>query len=222
MSTTRMRLALACLRLLAALALVLQAAGIASAAVWTDPTDYPPGATVTIRGDNSDPDNDHNFAGGEAVHVAVVGPNGGYTLACDATADGNGAWACDVTLSSDPALAVGEYTFTATGLTSGNVERGTFTDANPSADLDQCANDPFPSPSTDGCSASASDWVNGNLGASKASYVEGDSIPYRLKFGNLSTSGSHNVIIEWDTTKGGIHALDYLTSYNRTVATVRL
>ena len=63
------------------------------------------------------------------MHVDVIGPNGGYTLACDAVADDTGAWACEVTLSSDPALAVGEYNFTATGLTSGNVETGTFTDA---------------------------------------------------------------------------------------------
>src|SRR5689334_11904788 len=48
------------------------------------------------------------------------------------------------------------------------------------ANLDQCANDPAPSPNTDGCSASASDWVNGNVNQSKANYVEGDSIPYRM------------------------------------------
>src|SRR3954467_14955030 len=54
------------------------------------------------------------------------------------------------------------------------------TAANPSANLDQCANDPAPSPSTDGCNSSATQWVNGNLGASKSVYQEGDSIPYRL------------------------------------------
>jgi hypothetical protein len=37
--------------------------------------------------------------------------------------------------------------------------------ANPSADIDQCANDPAPSPSSDGCNGNASQWVNGNLGA---------------------------------------------------------
>src|SRR4029079_18914598 len=30
---------------------------------------------------------------------------------------------------------------------------------------------------------------------------------------------SHKVTIEWDTTKGGTHAIDYLTTFNRTVAT---
>jgi len=38
---------------------------------------------------------------------------------------------------------------------------GAATAANPSADLDQCANGPAPSPSTDGCDSAAADWVNG-------------------------------------------------------------
>jgi uncharacterized repeat protein (TIGR01451 family) len=89
--------------------------------------------------------------------------------------------------------------------------------ANPSANLDQCANGPAPSPSSDGCDGTPNtDWVNGNLGASKAVYFEGDSIPYRLTFDNLSLA-SHTVIIEWDTTKGGKHALDYIDSYNQSV-----
>ncbi|MBI5037147.1 MAG: DUF11 domain-containing protein [Candidatus Kerfeldbacteria bacterium] len=90
--------------------------------------------------------------------------------------------------------------------------------ASPSANLDQCANDPAPSPSTNGCSTSATEWVNGNLGASKSVYYEGDSIPYRMVFGDLSL-GSHTVTIEWDTTKSGKHAIDYLTTYNRSVTT---
>ena len=88
---------------------------------------------------------------------------------------------------------------------------------NPSADIDQCANDPSPSSPTDGCNSLASQWVNGNLGSSKSIYREGDSIPYRLKFGNLSLS-SHTVTIEWDTTKSSKHALDYITTFNASVA----
>jgi hypothetical protein len=89
--------------------------------------------------------------------------------------------------------------------------------ANPSATLDQCANGPLSSPSN--CSPDA--WVNGNLGSSKAHYLEGDSIPYRLVFGSLSfgpNSTPHTVTIEWDTTKSGKHAIDYLTTFDRTVA----
>ena len=89
---------------------------------------------------------------------------------------------------------------------------------NPSADIDQCANDPANSSPNDGCDTSATQWVNGNLGASKSVYGEGDSIPYRLRFGNLSLA-PHNVVIEWDTTKAGKHALDYITTYTRSVTT---
>src|SRR6185503_9195025 len=89
--------------------------------------------------------------------------------------------------------------------------------ASPAANLDQCANDPAPSPHTNGCATAASEWVNGNLGSSKSVYLEGDSVPYRMLLTDLSL-GSHSLVIEWDTTKSGKHALDYITSYNRTVA----
>ncbi|HEY4227803.1 MAG TPA: hypothetical protein VGM49_05655 [Candidatus Limnocylindrales bacterium] len=90
--------------------------------------------------------------------------------------------------------------------------------ANQAANLDQCANDPAPSPSTDGCNSSANQWVNGNLGSSKSLYFEGDSIPYRMTLTNLVTGGTiHRLTIEWDTTKGGKHAIDYLTTFNQTV-----
>jgi uncharacterized repeat protein (TIGR01451 family) len=88
---------------------------------------------------------------------------------------------------------------------------------NPAADLDQCANDPLPSSHLDGCNTSGTQWVNGNLGASKSVYFEGDSIPYRMKFSNLPL-GQHTVTIEWDTTKSGKHAIDYITSWNQSVA----
>ena len=87
--------------------------------------------------------------------------------------------------------------------------------ANPSANLDQCANGTDTN-SASGCATSDTEWVNGNLGASKSRYLEGDSIPYRLRFGSLSLS-SHTVTIEWDTTKSGKHAIDYLTTFNRSV-----
>ena len=88
--------------------------------------------------------------------------------------------------------------------------------ANPSANLDQCANDPAPSPSSNGCATAANQWVNGNLGASKAVYFEGDSIPYRMRFDNLPLT-SHTVTIEWDTTKSGKHAIDYIDDFNESV-----
>jgi hypothetical protein len=92
---------------------------------------------------------------------------------------------------------------------------------NPSATLDQCANGSLSSPDTTPCQTTGSEWVNGNLGSSKAHYSEGDSVPYRFTFGNLATGASavHAVTLEWDTTKSSKHALDYITTWNRTVTT---
>src|SRR5437867_9359193 len=48
------------------------------------------------------------------------------------------------------------------------------------------------------------DWVKGNVGAANSHYAEGYSIPYRVVVTSLST-GSHNLVIEWDTEQSGKH-----------------
>lgn len=87
----------------------------------------------------------------------------------------------------------------------------TIPTAGASADLDQCANGKTTDPQQ--CTGSA--WHNGNLNQNQAHYYEGDAIPYRLVFDDVSTTGTHTVTIEWDTTKNGKHAIDYLTTYNQ-------
>src|SRR6185436_1429480 len=82
----------------------------------------------------------------------------------------------------------------------------------PAANLDQCRNGTVAAP--EACTGSS--WQNGNLGAENAHYREGDSVPFRAVLTDLSTSGSHTLVIEYDTLAGGKHAYDYLTSYNRT------
>jgi hypothetical protein len=109
----------------------LVGAATAVAAVWTDRADYSPGSTVTISGDNS---NGAGYLPGEAIHVDVSGPNG-YASSCEAVADADGAWSCQVTIASDDS-ALGRYSYTAKGLTSGVSESGTFTDANAPGSLD--------------------------------------------------------------------------------------
>src|SRR5204863_4384432 len=115
-------------------------------------------------------------------------------------------------------LAVVQATFIAGTLIAAPIAVAPVAAANPAANLDQCANDSAPSSHADGCNGSATQWVNGNLGASKSVYVEGDSIPYRMTFSNIVTVAQspatiHHVVIEWDTTKAGTHALDYLTTW---------
>ena len=96
----------------------------ALATVSTDQQDYAPGSVVTISGDNS---NDAGYLADETVSVAVSGPNG-YSASCEGVADADGAWICQVTLWANE-LAVGSYSYTASGQTSGATETGTFTDA---------------------------------------------------------------------------------------------
>ena len=85
-----------------------------------------------------------------------------------------------------------------------------------SANLDQCANGGIGDP-PETC-AVAGDWVNGNLNQTKAHYAEGDSVPYRVAMDGL-TLASHTVEIEFDSLAGDKHAIDYLTSFDRTVTT---
>ena len=121
--TTRVARFAAVLQALLLMATLLLPA-LVNAAVWTDKADYAPGSVVTISGDNSD---GAGYVAGETVHVDVTGPNG-WTSSCDALADDAGAWSCQITLDADPDIAVGDYAYVATGLTSGASETGTFSD----------------------------------------------------------------------------------------------
>ena len=87
---------------------------------------------------------------------------------------------------------------------------------NPAGDLDQCANGGVGDPPIQ-CTGSA--WQNGNLNGNQAHYREDDSVPYRIRLSNIATSGTHTLVIEWDTTQSGKHAIDYLTSFDRTETT---
>lgn len=79
----------------------------------------------------------------------------------------------------------------------------------PGIEIEQCAN------LTTTCDT-PSKWITGNLGQSKALYFEGQSVPYRTIVSGLTIGQTYAVGIEWDTTESGKHALDYLTSFDRT------
>jgi hypothetical protein len=89
--------------------------------------------------------------------------------------------------------------------------------ATPSATLYQCRNGSDLATRTSGCSTDAAEWSNGSSADTDASYEEGGSVPYRMTFDDIATSGTHTVTLEWDTTTAGKHAIDYLTTWNRTV-----
>ncbi len=87
--------------------------------------------------------------------------------------------------------------------------------ANPSANLDQCANDEAPSPSTDGCDTARRSGSTATSARASRSTSKATRSRIASTFGDLARPQSHTVTIEWDTTKSGKHALDYLTTFNR-------
>src|ERR1700722_762223 len=72
--------------------------------------------------------------------------------------------------------------------------------------FDQCANGNGSGPT---CS-----WINGDLQHSNSTYFEGDSTPQRIALTGLTPGASDSVTIDYATTQGGLHAYDFLTSYN--------
>ncbi len=84
----------------------------------------------------------------------------------------------------------------------------------PSASLEQCAN-----LGTTCDTANAAEWQNGNLNETHSDYAEGESIPYRSIFENLSVGETYRIDLEWDSTATGHHAIDYITSFDRTEPT---
>ena len=82
--------------------------------------------------------------------------------------------------------------------------------------LEQCGNGGRSVPQVqDPCNVN-NDWVTGNVNNAKAHYREGDSVPYRLDITGLAPGVPTYVTFGWDTTKGGKHAIDYITSYDKT------
>lgn len=83
----------------------------------------------------------------------------------------------------------------------------------PTVNLDQWADGAAPDlPVTSG--SQADQWQNGNLGSSQAHYAEGESVPYRSVFNNLQEGAVYWITLQWDTTKSGVHALDYINTWN--------
>ena len=58
-------------------------------------------------------------------------------------------------------------------------------------------------------------WTTGNVNAQKAHYTTGMTIPYRLGFTGLVPGVTYRVVLGYDTKHGGKHAIDFLTSYDR-------
>ncbi|MGG5820814.1 DUF7507 domain-containing protein, partial [Falsiroseomonas sp. HW251] len=129
---------------------------------------------------------------------------------------------------ADPATATAPSTTTkitatastgtadATALSTGAVVQAAPTGGSapkPAVNLDQWADGAAPDlPVSSG--SQADQWQNGNLGSSQAHYAEDQFVPYRAVLSQLTEGNVYTLTIQWDTTKGGKHALDYIGSYD--------
>ena len=57
------------------------------------------------------------------------------------------------------------------------------------------------------------DFARGNVNGSKAHYVEGNSIPYRIEFTTLAANTQYRVLISFDVKKQTKHAMDYISGF---------
>lgn len=177
--------------------------------VFTDRANYFPGETAFISGLGFWPNETVTL---QVVHTDGTSNDGGGHLPWNVSADALGSF--DSVWFVDPDDSAGSaFLLTATGNSSGLVAQATFTDG--SANLDTCENGPAGSPTP--CTGDA--WTNGNVNAQKAHYAEGESVPYRTILENLIVGNTYTLTIEYDTTQGGDHAFDYLTSFDRTEPT---
>ncbi|SHN46112.1 hypothetical protein [Chitinophaga sp. CF418] len=78
-----------------------------------------------------------------------------------------------------------------------------------SANLDQGANEKASAP------VSPVDWINGNLNAQQAHFLEGYSVPYRAILQDLVVDQVYTLVIGFDLRDGGKQALDYITHFQR-------
>ncbi len=173
---------------------------VAPPTLTTDKADYSPLESAVISGTGFTASTEYSL---------TITSGSDYTFTSSVTSNEAGEFSYTYQLD-------GTYrpVYTAQALLNGTVVATvTFTDS--AASLSQCGNGSQAAPDNTPCQT-GTEWENGNLNASKSHYFEGDSVPYRMVITGVSL-GSHTLTIEWDTTKGGKHALDYLTTFNRSV-----
>jgi hypothetical protein len=99
------------------------------------------------------------------------------------------------------------------GLMTGLTATAVFA-APPKITLDQCRNGSATDPNDCEALGGSAGWVNGNAGASNAHFVEGHSIPYRARLTDTPL-GNNEVTLGYDIRHSGVHAIDFLTHYDR-------
>jgi hypothetical protein len=75
--------------------------------------------------------------------------------------------------------------------------------------IEQCANGP-----TGNVNCTGSAWVTDSLNANKSRYREGDFVPFRAILTGLINGNVYTLRIGYDAVESGLHAYDYLGSYD--------
>ncbi len=183
----------------------------AEASLVTAKSGYVKGETVVIFGEG--------FGSFEDVSLSVESYNYGLEenvalMRWNVYTDKTGVFTASIpfdSLSSDS----GRYTLKAYGAETKTSAETMISNAIAAAgNLDQCANGGIGDP-VEPCSGVG--WVNGNVNSSKAHWTEGQSVAYRQILTGFTVGSTGNTVtLGYDTTKAGKHALDYLTSFDRT------
>ncbi len=178
--------------------------------VTTDKPEYFSNETVTVTG--------IGFSANTTLDVPVIRPDGSIV-----TGDGTSTPGWDTVLSDGSGSFT--YFYKLDGISgvyevrlylspwSGSLAEiplATTTFSDPLIkDFNQCAN------LTGDC-----DWVQSILQSSNSIYVENMSVPQRMVFAEIDPiSGNlHTLTFSHEATKGGIHAYDWLTSYDQAIA----
>ncbi|MDM7921900.1 MAG: hypothetical protein QUS14_06335, partial [Pyrinomonadaceae bacterium] len=180
-----------------------------TASITTDRQDYRPGAVAVITGSG--------FLPGETVRLQVVhlGPTESLTPhqghdPWDVVADGSGSVASSWLVDEDSLDQM--LLLTADGLASLLHAEHIFTDAS-GVDFRQCANKDAP------YALGQCHWINSIVQSSNARYFEGMSNMQRIMFTNVTPTADniHRLTLSHEYSKGGVHAYDFLTSYEQAI-----
>ena len=174
------------------------------ATITTDKKRYYVGETMYISGSG--------FGSGSAINFSVVIPDKSVEYPAGVTADSSGSF---LNAPYTPTNALpGRYRITATDGTASATTATTEADAI-KVDFLQCANQ---NPTLGEC-----DWINSILQSSNAKYFEGMATLQRLTFDQIpaapgGTPNHHVLTFTIDAQKAGIHAYDFLTTWDSAVA----
>jgi hypothetical protein len=171
--------------------------------ITTDRNKYGVGETMIVSGSGYTP--------GQSVSISVLRPDHATDYVSGVIADATGNFSAEYVPSLP--LVPGRYKITATDGTNSATTASTEADA-AAADIDQCRNGSATNPVSCVDGGGSTGWVNGNVGSSQGHFVEGYSIPYRMKFTGV-TQGTWTVDIGYDVEHSSKHAIDFLTQYER-------